>query len=338
MPFHAESVVLSRPAVVKDRVQIASDATEESNNIVEEPCYRGKRIAVVVPAYNEEALIGETLDSIPDYVARVYAVDDGSSDRTGAIIDAYARHDPRLVPIHHNPNRGVGAAITSGYRRAIEDGMDIAAVMAGDNQMDPAYLPDLLNPIVDGVADFTKGNRMKPGYWVGMSEWRLFGNLLLNEINKIASGYWHIGDPQNGYVVISSAALSKLNLDKLYPRYAFENDMMIKSNIAGIRIMSIYIPARYGAEKSHIRYGSFIIKTSCFLFRSFLWRIGIKFLKTQHPVYVAYGLGIILIVLGSITAFYGEWKVLPLGILLSTIACIGEARQTIKPVIEPIID
>ena len=97
-----------------------------------EPLYRGKRIAVVVPAYNEEELIGETLSGIPDYVARIYAVDDGSSDRTGEIIEDYARRDSRIVPIHHNPNRGVGAAITSGYKRALEDGMDIVAVMAGD--------------------------------------------------------------------------------------------------------------------------------------------------------------------------------------------------------------
>jgi hypothetical protein len=134
------------------------------------PRYRGRRIAVVVPAYNEEELIGEVLDGIPDYVAKVYAVDDGSADRTGEIIEDYARRDSRIVPIHHNPNRGVGAAITSGYKRAVEDGMDIAAVMAGDNQMDPAYLPDLLDPIVDGRADYTKGNRLiNEAYRKGMS-------------------------------------------------------------------------------------------------------------------------------------------------------------------------
>jgi glycosyltransferase involved in cell wall biosynthesis len=141
-----------------------------SGSAAAEPRYRGKRIAVVVPAYNEEDLIGEVLDGIPDYVAKVYVVDDGSADMTGAIIEDYAHLDPRFVAIHHNPNRGVGAAITTGYLQAVEDGMDIAAVMAGDNQMDPAYLPDLLDPIVDGRADYTKGNRLiNQAYRKGMS-------------------------------------------------------------------------------------------------------------------------------------------------------------------------
>ena len=216
--------------------------------------------------------------------------------------------------------------------------MDIAAVMAGDNQMDPTYLPDLLNPIVDGVSDFTKGNRMKPGFWAGMSKWRLFGNILLNALSKIASGYWNIGDPQNGYVAISSDALSKLDLDNLYARYAFENDMMIKSNIAGLRMMSIYIPAKYGTERSHIRYGSFIVKTSYFLLKSFLKRVTIKFLKYRNPIYIAYILGVVLIILGSITALFGGWGILPLGILLFSVACIGEVKQTTRQIIKFITD
>jgi glycosyltransferase involved in cell wall biosynthesis len=171
----------------------------------EEPRYRGKRIAVVVPAYNEEKLIGETLGSIPDYIARVYAVNDGSSDRTGEIMEDYARRDSRIIPIHHNPNRGVGAAITSGYKRAVEDSMDIAAVMAGDNQMDPAQLPSLLDPIVDGRADYTKGNRLiSEAFRTGMSRWRSFGNSILTFLTKVASGYWQMMDPQNGYTAIST--------------------------------------------------------------------------------------------------------------------------------------
>jgi glycosyltransferase involved in cell wall biosynthesis len=159
---------------------------------------------VVVPAYNEEDLIGEVLDGIPDYVAKVYVVDDGSADMTGAIIEDYAHRDPRIVAIHHNPNRGVGAAITTGYLQAVEDGMDIAAVMAGDNQMDPAYLPDLLDPIVDGRADYTKGNRLiNQAYRKGMSPWRSFGNSLLTFLTKVASGYWQMMDPQNGYTAVS---------------------------------------------------------------------------------------------------------------------------------------
>nr|WP_238320330.1 glycosyltransferase family 2 protein [Methanoculleus bourgensis] len=177
------------------------------------------------------------LDGIPDYVAKVYAVNDGSSDRTGEIIDDYARRDPRIVPIHHSPNRGVGAAITSGYKRAVADGMEIAAVMAGDNQMDPAYLPALLDPIVEGRADYTKGNRLiNEAYRKGMSPWRSFGNSLLTFLTKIASGYWQMMDPQNGYTAISVKALAELPLDSIYQGYGYCNNLLIWLNICGCRV------------------------------------------------------------------------------------------------------
>lgn len=300
--------------------------------------YRGKSVAVVIPAYNEEALIGETLLSIPEYVDSVYVVDDCSKDQTRDIIHRHAQENEKIHPICREENGGVGAAIVSGYKSALKDKNELIAIMAGDNQMDPAYLPNLLDPIIDGTTDFTKGNRLKPGYWKGMSKWRLFGNLILNVLNKISSGYWGISDPQNGYVVISSDALSKLDLDGLYPRYAFENDMMVKSNIAGIHMMNVYIPARYGNEKSDIRYGSFTVKTSIFLLKSFIWRVGVKFLQYRHPVYLMYALGMLLMVLGSVAALFGEWRVLPLGIVLFVIACISEAKQTIRPVTDSVAD
>ena len=119
-------------------------------------CYRYKRIGVVIPAFNEELLIGDTLRSIPDFVDSVYAIDDCSKDRTKEIIMDFAREDPRIIGISHEKNKGVGGAITTGYKNAIKDGIDIVAVMAGDNQMDPKYLTDLLDPIVESAADFTK--------------------------------------------------------------------------------------------------------------------------------------------------------------------------------------
>lgn len=245
--------------------------------------YKQQNIGVVVPAYCEEELIGETLSSMPEYVDRIYAVDDASLDRTYGIMREIADEDSRIVCIKHDKNRGVGAAIVSGFKRAIEDGMGIAVVMAGDNQMDPAYLPDLLDPIVDGKADFTKGNRLRRGYWKGMSKWRLFGNFLLTFLTKIASGYWHISDSQNGYVAISTRPLRELlNPHGLYEGFAFENDMMIKANIINIRMMNVLIPARYTNEKSKIRHGRFIINTSIFLLTSFFRRLSKKHLEKRH--------------------------------------------------------
>lgn len=241
------------------------------------PLYRGKRVAVVVPAYNEELLIGETITSMPNFVGGIYVIDDHSTDRTGEEIDEMAIHDPRIHPIHHEVNQGVGGAIVSGFKASLQDGFDIMAIMAGDNQMDPAYLPSLLDPIVEGRFDITKGNRLKRGYWKGMSTWRLFGNLMLDILNKIASGYWRIRDPQNGYVAASSDVLRLMDLDSLYKRYAFENDFMIKANILNLSMTNVDIPARYANERSSIRYGNFIVTTSAFLLQSYLHRLYIKY-------------------------------------------------------------
>jgi len=128
-------------------------------------------IGVVVPAYNEEQLIEETINGIPKYVKKIYLIDDCSTDNTPEIVKRMT--DPRIVPVRHDKNRGVGAAIVTGYKLALEDEMDIVAVMAGDNQMDPEQLPRLLLPIIEGKADYTKGNRLiSNDFWYGMSKWR----------------------------------------------------------------------------------------------------------------------------------------------------------------------
>ncbi|MDD3976997.1 MAG: glycosyltransferase family 2 protein, partial [Methanomicrobium sp.] len=220
--------------------------------------YRDNSIAVVIPAYREEALISDTLSSIPDFVDKIYAVDDCSPDRTGEIIEEFAEQDSRIVPIHHEVNKGVGAAIVSGYKKTLEDGIDIAAVMAGDNQMDPAFLPELLDPIADKKCDYTMGNRlMSPDFRRGMSKWRFFGNSVLTMLTKIASGYWQMVDPQNGYTAITARALERINLDAIYPRYGYCNDVLVRLNVYGFRIKNIPHPAKYGREKSGIRYSTY---------------------------------------------------------------------------------
>jgi len=272
-------------------------------------------VAVVVPAYNEEKLIGETLSGIPEYVARVYAVDDGSTDRTGEIIEEYARRDPRIVPIHHNPNRGVGAAITSGYRRAVEDGMDIAAVMAGDNQMDPACLPLLLDPIVDGRADYTKGNRLiSEAYRAGMSRWRSFGNSILTFLTKVASGYWQMMDPQNGYTAISTKALAELPLDEVYQGYGYCNNLLVWLNIHGMRVQDVAIPARYGSERSKIRYSTYIPRVSKLLLGNFIFRLKTKYIQMGfHPLAFFYLAGAVLTPLGLLGGAITLWEKFVMG-------------------------
>ena len=193
------------------------------------------KIGVVVPAYNEELLIEETINGIPKYVERIYIVDDCSKDRTPEIIARMK--DPRIVSIRHEKNNGVGAAIVTGYKHALKEKMDIVTVMAGDNQMDPEQLPGLIMPIIDGKADYTKGNRLiSKDFRSGMSKWRSAGNAMLTLITKIGCGYWHIMDPQNGYTAISRNALEVMDLDAIYPYYGYCNDMLIKLNTFEMRV------------------------------------------------------------------------------------------------------
>jgi len=277
--------------------------------------YKNHRIAVVVPAYNEEELIDETLSSIPEYVDKIYAVDDGSQDGTFRVMKKIADKDPRIVCIKHEKNRGVGAAIVTGYKRAIQDKMDVAAVMAGDNQMDPAHLPDLLEPIIEGRADYAKGNRLiNAEYREGMSSWRFLGNSILTLLTKIASGYWQVVDPQNGYTAISIKALERINPDSIYPWYGYPNDMLVKLNVYGFKVVDVPHPARYGNEKSKINYGSYILKVSWLLLRDFFWRLKMKYvLLSFHPLVLFYLFGIIFTSIGFFTVLYALYYKFVLG-------------------------
>ncbi|MCZ7403000.1 MAG: glycosyltransferase [Candidatus Methanoperedens sp.] len=258
------------------------------------------KIGVVVPAYNEEVLIQETIDGIPKFVKKIYLVDDCSTDRTPEIIKTMK--DSRIVSIRHEKNRGVGAAIVTGYKLGLKDEMDVLAVMAGDNQMDPENLPSLIMPIIDGQADYTKGNRLiSKNFRSGMSKWRFTGNAMLTLITKIGCGYWHIMDPQNGYTAISRQALEILDLDSIYPYYGYCNDMLIKLNTFDMRVMDVVMPARYGREKSKIKYSSYIRKVAPMIFRGFLWRLKTKYIILDfHPLVFFYVASMVLLPIGVI--------------------------------------
>ena len=270
------------------------------------PLYCGHKVAVVVPAYNEELLIGDMLKGVPDFIAKVYVINDCSTDRTQEIIEYYACHDDSIVPIRHEVNKGVGAAIVTGYKQALDDGMDIVAVMAGDDQMDPAFLPELLDPIVAKKCDYTMGNRLiSPAYRKGMSTWRFIGNSVLTMLTKIASGYWQMMDPQNGYTAISARALERINLDDIYPRYGYCNDVLVKLNVNTFRVINVPHPARYGREKSKIKYSTYILKVSWLLLRDFLWRLKMKyFILSFHPLIFFYLAGALFSFIGIFGGVY----------------------------------
>lgn len=240
--------------------------------------YKGKKIGVVVPAFNEEGLIESVINTMPDFVDKIYVVDDASADGTSQIVSNTAQQNGKLVLITHEENRGVGAAIITGYKRALAEDMDIAVVMAGDDQMDPAQLPNLLAPLIAGSADYTKGNRMSSSKHLrGMTSWRRFGNWLLKWLTRIASGNHKLMDPQNGYTAITLKTLGRIDLDGIYPGYGYCNDILVKLSAAGARTCEVSIAARYQGEKSKIRYSRYIPKVSWLLLKAFLWRLRVKY-------------------------------------------------------------
>jgi glycosyltransferase involved in cell wall biosynthesis len=290
--------------------------------------YRGKTVAVVVPAYNEEGFVGEVIDTLPKFVDRVYVVDDGSTDGTRAEVERHAakanqrevtaqhyadggRFDRRVVPIYHEENRGVGESIKTGYRRALENDIDVTAVMGGDGQMDPNYLDRIIDPIVEGEADYAKGNRLLyREYREGMSRWRFFGNAVLTFLTKIASGYWKMMDPQNGYTAISKYALENVGIEQMYGYYGYCNDLLVRLNAKGMRIADVAIPAVYGDEESSITYHVYMRRVSWMLLRNFLWRLKVKYLVLDfHPLALFYLLGAamsVLAVLGGTWSLYDK--------------------------------
>lgn len=240
--------------------------------------YQGYKLGIVVPAYNEAMLIEETLKDMPCEADRIYVVDDASTDNTSQLIKGFKSDRFNIISI--SQNQGVGTTIVAGYKKALEDNIDIVVIMAGDKQMDAKYLHDLLAPIIQGKADYVKGNRLsKLEHRRGMSNWRFFGNLVLTLLTRIASGYWGISDPQNGYTAVTQETLRRINLDKVYPRYGYCNDLLVKLNVAGCKVTDVPIPARYGKEKSKIKYSKYITTVSPLLLRGFLWRLKMKYFK-----------------------------------------------------------
>ena len=261
----------------------------------------GKRVAVVVPAHDEEGLIGATLATIPEFVDRIYVVDDHSRDGTAA--KAHEAGDPRVEVISHAQNEGVGAAIVTGYKRALAEGMDVVCVMAADGQMDPADLEQIAGAVARGEVDYAKANRLFTGQaWQLMPRHRYLGNAVLSMLTKIASGYWHVADSQSGYTAISRELLERLDLDRIYRRYGFPNDMLVHLNVWNARVRDFPSRPIYGqGERSGIRLGRVIPSIAWLLLKGFFWRLREKYvIRDFHPLVFFYVFGILLTLTGLV--------------------------------------
>jgi glycosyltransferase involved in cell wall biosynthesis len=266
--------------------------------------YKGLRVAVIVPAHNEERHVGDVIRNAPEWVDHIIVVDDGSQDGTAAAATAVG--DPRSEVISRAENGGVGAAILDGHRRALELGADVDLVMAGDDQMDPAYAAGLIDPIAEQGYGFTKANRFfSMDSFSGMPRLRIFGNVVLSFMTKLASGYWHLFDPQNGYTAIHRDALKKIPLDRIRSGYEFENDLLIHLNIARVRAKDVPVPARYGAEVSGIKLFREIYRLTGLLTAGFWRRIWWKYvIQSFSPVALLLFGGLALIGFGTVVGVF----------------------------------
>jgi len=261
----------------------------------------GKRVAVVVPAYDEALLVAETIRGIPDFVDLVVVVDDCSADDTAE--QARATGDQRLEVLRHEENRGVGAAIATGYARCRDLGVDVTCVMAADNQMDPDELASLVGPVARGDVEYAKANRLVSGEaWTLIPRSRYLGNAVLSLLTKIASGYWHVADSQAGYTAVSITALRRLDLDRLYRGYGFPNDMLVHLNVQNARVRDVPSRPIYGVgERSGIRIRRVAPRIAWLLFKGFWWRMLQKYvIRDFHPLVFFYALGGLMTVVGLV--------------------------------------
>jgi len=269
--------------------------------------YKGKKIGVVVPAYNEEKLIGRVIETMPDLVDQIIIVDDRSPDDTAEIVKKYQEGRSDLILVRHEANQGVGGAIATGYKRAVEEGLEVVAVMAGDAQMDPADLYRVVNPVASGEVDYVKGNRLFRGEsWSMIPHYRYLGNSALSLMTKIASVYWQIADSQSGYTAISLTALKRIEIDRIYKRYGMPNDILIKLNIYNFKVRDVSVRPVYNiGERSGIRLISVIPKVSWLLFKGFLRRMIEKYvIRDFHPLIFFYLMGLTLIPSGGLFGLY----------------------------------
>lgn len=211
------------------------------------------KIAVVVPCFRVKEHILEVIQAIGPEVSKIYLVDDACPDGSGVFVRQNSK-DKRLSYIFHSQNQGVGGAVISGYVAAFSEGADVVVKIDGDGQMDPRLISTIVKPVVEGTADYSKGDRFDSlENLLGMPKIRIFGNAVLSLWAKFSTGYWSVTDPTNGFTAIHRSALSAINLNKIRKGYFFESDMLFRLNIANCVVADVPMVAVYGAEKSNLR-------------------------------------------------------------------------------------
>ena len=234
-------------------------------------------IVAVIPCYRVEKEIQSVLQEIPPYIKHIVVVDDASPDSTRDLVTASAKIDRRILLMRHPSNLGVGGAMITGYKKALELGAQVIVKIDGDGQMDMDHLPVLLRPLIEGKADYTKGNRFRDFQSLQQMPFiRRVGNMGLAFLSKAATGYWNVFDPTNGFNAIRSEALVQLPLNKIDRTYYFETSMLANLYLIGAVVKDVPMPARYKGEVSSLLIHRILFEFPKKLFATFLRRLVLK--------------------------------------------------------------
>jgi len=293
--------------------------------------FRKFNLAVVIPAYHVADEIEDVIRSLPNYLRHIIVVDDASPDNTSELVKALASRDRRIVLVRHEQNQGVGGAMLTGFKKALDLGAQVVVKIDGDHQMDPAHIPALVTPLLEGKADYAKGNRFRDFESLQhMPLVRRIGNLGLSFLTKAATGYWNCFDPTNGFFAIRAEMLAELPLERIDRRYFFETSMLATLYLLGAYILDVPMPARYRGERSSLSIWRVLVEFPAKLFITLLRRILLRYFLfdfSMVSVYLLTGLPLILfgLIFGSVKwAQYLELGVpAPTGtVILPTLALI----------------
>ena len=268
--------------------------------------FRKFNLAVVIPAYHVADEIEEVIRSLPNYLRHIIVVDDASPDNTSELVKALASRDRRIVLVRHEQNQGVGGAMLTGFKKALDLGAQVVVKIDGDHQMDPAHIPALVTPLLEGKADYAKGNRFRDFESLQhMPLVRRIGNLGLSFLTKAATGYWNCFDPTNGFFAIRAEMLAELPLERIDRRYFFETSMLANLYLLGAYILDVPMPARYRGERSSLSIWRVLFEFPAKLFVTFLRRILLRYFLfdfSMVSVYLLTGLPLILfgLIFGSV--------------------------------------
>lgn len=255
-------------------------------------------IAIVIPCYRVEHEIGTVLAGLPRYIKHIIVVDDASPDRTAEVVTEIAAKDHRILLIMHAANQGVGGAMITGFQKALELGVQIVVKIDGDGQMDLARLPDLVAPLIEGRADYAKGNRFRDFQALQkMPLTRRIGNMGLGFLVKAATGYWNLFDPTNGFIAIRAEVLAQLQFERVARTYFFETSMLANLYLLGAVVRDVPMPARYHGEKSNLSIRRVLFEFPFKLIQTYFRRLVLKNLIydfSMSSIYLLAGLPLLL--------------------------------------------